>query len=361
MIDQAARLRTLPRMQLSAGQTALEPWGRLSEQLGVHLFAKREDLGGIGLGGNKLRKLELLLGKAKEEGATWVVTTGGPQSNHARLTAAAAARCGMGCTLVLRGEWTGSMVGNLLVDRLLGARVRLLGEVSYDDADRAMQQEAQSLRESGHVPAIIPLGGATAEGTAAYVEAFREIADQMQERGRRPDVVIVAAGTGSTFAGLLLGARLFSPKTRVVGISVSWTRERLREEVGRLMSETEMLLGIAPPPAQEVCVESDYVGPGYARVSDAGREAMRLVATQEGVLLDSTYTGKAFAGLTGLIACGDIARGATVVFVHTGGTPELFARDPAALIAGEGIEQPMSDLRPDSKPGVHGSGDRPRG
>ena len=202
------RLAALPRVRLSTARPPLERWDRVSETLGIALHVKREDLGGVGGGGNKLRKLELLLGEARDQGATWLLTTGGPQSNHARLTAAAAARSGMGCTLLLRGNWQGPPARNLLLDRLFGAEVKLLGDIDYADADRAMAETAASLRQRGERPFIIPLGGATAMGTAAYVEAFAEIVDDMAAAQRIVDVVVVAAGTGSTYAGLLLGAPL---------------------------------------------------------------------------------------------------------------------------------------------------------
>jgi 1-aminocyclopropane-1-carboxylate deaminase/D-cysteine desulfhydrase-like pyridoxal-dependent ACC family enzyme len=323
-------LARMPRAKLLSTVPPLERWERLSDELGISLFVKREDLGGIGAGGNKLRKLELVLGKAKSEGASWLLTTGGPQSNHARLTAAVAAKLGMGCTLMLRGPWSGALTGNLFLDQIFGAQIRLLGEVDYAAADLAMAKEADLLRQRGEAPAIIPLGGATAEGTAAYVEAFAELTEQMDEP---IDHVVVAAGTVSTYTGLALGARLFSPSTRVLGISVSWTQEKLRSEAARLFALTAERLGLGSLACEDLWFDVGFIGPGYARISQEGRSAVLLAARSEGTLLDMTYTGKAFAGLIGNVARGSIPKGSRVIFIHTGGTPELYTRNSDDLMA----------------------------
>lgn len=327
------RIAKLPRVELIKAPTPLEHWQRLSEKLGVSLFVKREDVGGIGLGGNKLRKLEFLLGKARQEGATWVLTTGGPQSNHARLTAAAAAKYGLGCTLFLRGKSEASPAGNLLLDYLFGADVKLLGDVDYAFADQAMANTANELRIAGHRPVTIPLGGATAEGTAAYVEAFTEIAEQHSDAGRTPDFVVVAAGTGSTYAGLVFGAHIVSFHTKVIGISVSWTQNKLESESRRIINEVETLLETQLASQPEHWIEAGFIGSGYSQVSVGGLTAVKLAARTEGVLLDTTYTGKAFAGLIDLVQCGTIPAGSNVTFIHTGGTPELYCRDSSELLS----------------------------
>jgi D-cysteine desulfhydrase family pyridoxal phosphate-dependent enzyme len=326
------RLTNFPRLTLLTAVPPLERWDRISAELGVSLFVKRDDLTGIGAGGNKLRKLEWLLGKARAEGATWLLTTGGPQSNHARLTAAAAAKADMGCTLMLRGPWNGAATGNLLLDRLFGAKVQLLGDVDYSAADQAMEEEAKRLRLKGEHPVIIPLGGATAEGTASYVSAFLEMLRQFAEHVSMPDYLVVATGTGSTYAGLLLGATLFASKTRVIGISVSWSKEKLESEAHRLIAETVDLLGVSPHLKPNYRFETGFIGPGYAKISEEDRAAVQFVARNEGILLDTTYTGKAFAGLISLVKSGNIPKGAKVAFVHTGGTPELYTRSVDDLL-----------------------------
>jgi D-cysteine desulfhydrase family pyridoxal phosphate-dependent enzyme len=324
--DWLHRLADLPRVPLLSRPTPLEPWPRLSQELGVRLFAKRDDLGGIGLGGNKLRKLELLVGKALSEGATWLLTIGGPQSNHARLTAAVAAKLGLGCTLLLRGNGLEINGGNLLLDRLFGADVRFVDAPDYGSVYDAMEREAERLRKAGERPISIPLGGATAEGTAAYASACSELLEQAGKLGIRPNVIVLAAGTASTYTGLWLGTRLLDPALRVIGVSVSWSEERLVSEARRLGRETRSLLGLPPDDAAEPWFDDGFTGPGYAKVSKDGLAAVKQVARSEGAVLDTTYTGKAFAGLIGLVRRGDIAGGSQVVFVHTGGVPELFSR-----------------------------------
>jgi 1-aminocyclopropane-1-carboxylate deaminase/D-cysteine desulfhydrase-like pyridoxal-dependent ACC family enzyme len=323
-------IRRLPRINLLAAPTLLEPWMRVSQRLEIELFVKRDDLIGIGAGGNKLRKLDLILGNTVEDGVTWLLTTGGVQSNHARLTAAAAAKLGLRCTLHLRGE-ARSDNGNVLLDHLFGAEVRLHGPAEYPVVYERMSEHAGDLRTRGETPLLIPLGGATAHGTAAYVAAFAEILADCEGQKFRPDVVLVAAGTASTFAGLELGARLLAPKTDVIGISVSWSKDRLIEECDKLIRDTCVLLNVPTPPRREAHFDSGYIGPGYAQISEAGLREVVAVAREQGVLCDTTYTGKALAGLAGLCANGRIPRGAKVVFVHTGGVPELFTRSALEL------------------------------
>lgn len=321
----AAALADLPRTHLLTGPTPLEHWPRLSEAMGVRLFVKRDDLTGIGMGGNKLRKLEYIMGAALADGCTVALTTGGPQSNHARLTAAVAAKLGMRCILLLRGSSVEHR-GNLLLDALFGADVRFLGNVDYSAIYEIMDQESERLRTRGERPIAIPLGGANALGTAGYAAAYIELEEQMARLGLHVDIVALAAGTASTYAGLAIGAAQATAPARLLGISVSWTRERLESEVARLTSEAAMLmrLGASRVPSW---FDDRFIGPGYAVPSDQGVMAVLAAARLEGVVLDTTYTGKALGGLVGLIQEGAIAPGSTVAFIHTGGAPELFTRD----------------------------------
>lgn len=330
--DPLKAVEAIPRQPLLDLPTPLERVSRLSDALGISLWFKRDDIAGIGAGGNKLRKLELILGEALAEGVTWLITTGGPQSNHARLTAAVAARLGLGCSLFLRGPRPAAVSGNLMLDHLFGAEIELLGECTYEVATAAMETRADELRRRGQRPIVIPLGGANAVGTIGYIRAFREILEQTKAAGSAAEVIVIAAGTGSTFAGLECGAHFWRPSTRVVGISVSWTVDKLHEEITHLAEAVGRRLGIAVPSMRSPEVRADFIGPGYAQPSTAGLEAVRLVARSEGVLLDTTYTGKAMAGLIDLVTSGDISRGATVVFVHTGGSAELFARPADDLL-----------------------------
>jgi D-cysteine desulfhydrase len=315
----------IKRVPLISRPTPLEHWARLSDELGIRLLVKRDDLTGLGMGGNKLRKLEYIFGTAKERGITAVLTTGGAQSNHARLTAAVAAKFGLRCFLYLRGEAAGR-TGNLLLDALLGAEVRLLGNVDYSVVYEVMASEEQRLRQEGENPLSIPLGGATVEGTVGYVAAFQEVEAQLAELGETADAIFLAAGTASTYAGLRLAAHYTRSSTEVIGISVSWSRERLQEEAGRLIHDTAMLLRLPVEPVPTL-FDDRFIGPGYALPSEAGMTALLDVARKEGVLLDNTYTGKAFSGLIGAVRQESVRKGSTVVFLHTGGVSELFARD----------------------------------
>jgi D-cysteine desulfhydrase len=194
-----------------------------------------------------------------------------------------------------------------------------------------MAEHATELRARGENPLSIPLGGATALGTASYVAAFAEILADCATHGFQPDIILVAAGTASTFAGLELGARLLAPGIDVVGISVSWTRERLIHETEILIRDTCALLDLHDLPRREPHFHEDYIGPGYAQISETGRREVISVAREQGVLCDTTYTGKALAGLAGLCESGHIKPGSKVVFLHAGGVPELFTRSAGEL------------------------------
>lgn len=322
----------LPRLRLFDGPTQLQHAPRLSRDFGVHLYMKRDDTFGIGGGGNKIRKLEFIVGQALRDGITALVTTGGPQSNHARLTAAVAARCGMKAYLRLRGEAPGALGGNLVLDRVFGADVAFVGMKPYDVVHSEMAEFAKKLARAGEVPLVVPLGGATPAGTLGYALAFEEILAQCVTGHMVPDVVALASGTGSTQAGLLVGARLLSPGTQVLGVSVSRSRHQLTQEIRDLALETALLVGhdLALGP-DDVWVEDGYVGPGYSQPSTDGQQALLRVARTEGILLDTTYTGKAMAGLVDQIQRGAIRRGSVVVFVHTGGIPEIFSRSLSDL------------------------------
>jgi len=314
------------RYPLAYLPTPLEPMERLSAALGgPRLWIKRDDQTGLATGGNKTRKLELLLAEALDQEADVVLSVGAVQSNHCRQTAAAAARAGLGCMLVLRGQapprerWT----GNLLLDDLLGARFWWAGE---DDPLAALEAAAEAERAAGRRPYVIPYGGSNAVGASAYALAFEELWEQASEMDVRFDRVIFASSSGGTQAGLVVGARVCGYSGQVLGISVDKTGGHLRETVSALLAPTAAHLGVdqAFGPA-DVQVEDGYLGGGYAVLTDAEREAVRLTARTEGVLLDPVYTGKAMAGLIGLVRRGEIGPGETVLFWHTGGAAALFA------------------------------------
>jgi len=306
--------------------TPLELMSRLSAALnGPELWIKRDDLTGLATGGNKTRKLELLLSDALSQGAEVVLTVGAPQSNHCRQTAAAAARAGLGCVLVLRGHappqerWT----GNLLLDDLLGARFWWAGDLEPLDA---LQEAAAAERAAGRTPYVIPYGGSNPIGASAYALAFDELWNQMMTLRLYFDRIVFASSSGGTQAGLIVGARACCYDGQVLGISVDKKSDVLCRMIWDLLVPTaerldlDLVFG-----ADEVQVDDSYLGGGYGVLSDAEAGAIRMVAQTEGILLDPVYTGKAMAGLLDLIERGEIGDNETVLFWHTGGIPALFA------------------------------------
>ncbi len=319
-------MKSPPRFHLAHLPTPLEPMDRLSAALaGPHLWIKRDDQTGLATGGNKARKLELLLADAQAQSAGVLLTVGSVQSNHCRQTAAAAARAGLQCVLVLRGHppsrdpWT----GNLLLDTILGARIVWAGD---QDPLRALDAAADIERAEGRRPYVIPYGGSNSIGAAAYALAFQELWELMRARRLRFDRIVFASSSGGTHAGLVVGARACDYDGRVLGISVDKTGGHLRDTVSKLLVPTAQVLGLdlALRP-EDVEVDDRYLGPGYAVLTSAEREAIHIVARHEGILLDPVYTGKAMAGLLDLVRQGEVGADETVLFWHTGGTPALFA------------------------------------
>lgn len=326
------KLANLERLRIATLPTPLQYAGRLSEALGgPKIFIKRDDLTGLALGGNKLRKLEFLLARAKAIGATCVVTCGGTQSNHACQTAAAAARVGLKCVLVLASGVHNGLQGNLLLDNLFGADVKLIEApaTSPDELDRAMEEVSEHLRRQGEVPYIIPLGGSSRYGAAGYVLASLELINQTTELGIRPDYLYVAVGSGSTLAGLIVGAKAFSAPYRVKGVAVYRPPEEQKRAVWALAQDTAELLGLnVTVEPHDISIYGEFLGPGYGHLTPEAREAIRLVARTEGLILDPVYTGKAMAALIEHIRVGWIGPDETVIFLHTGGVPAVFAYAP---------------------------------
>lgn len=320
-------LGDLPRVRLAYLPTPFEEAQRLSQALGgPRIWLKRDDLTGLALGGNKARKLELLLGEAKQRGCDVVITVGAVQSNHARMTAAACARLGMQAVLVLGGQAPTSPQGNLLLDSLFGAEVRIVDTDEDYILDGVLQDTAREYTRSGHRPYVIPRGGSNVLGAMAYLEAFVELVGQCNASGVRPTAIVHASSSGGTQAGLVCGTLMSGRAVQVVGISAGPPRELcVRRVVGIAREVCERLgLGGRVHP-DDVIVHDEFVGPGYAVPTPECKEAIRLLAETEGVLLDPVYTGKAMAGLIALVREGRFGPQDTVVFWHTGGQPALFA------------------------------------
>jgi D-cysteine desulfhydrase family pyridoxal phosphate-dependent enzyme len=303
--------------------TPLEPLPRLGAHLGLDdLWVKRDDLTGLALGGNKARKLELLLADALAQGADTLVTGGGPQSNHARITAAAAATAGLECHLALAGPPPEHTDGNLLLDHLLGATLHFEGAIDYYDIERDIELVAARLAAEGRRPYAIPVGGASVIGAAAYALAIPELDAQLDALGRDPfDWIVVADGSGGTQAGLLAG--LGASPTRVLGVDVG-TRPDLDTAVPDLARATAEHLGRSADLGPTI-VDHDHVGRAYGWATEGAVAAMRAAARTQGLILDPVYSAKAMDALTTHAATGRI--GGRVLFWHTGGAPAMFAQE----------------------------------
>ena len=318
-----AELEVVPRLELASAPTALQEAPRLAQALGLRrLLVKRDDNTGLAFGGNKARKLEYLVADALRMGADVLVTVGGPQSNHCRATAAAARRAGLEAQLVFNGPPVAAMQGNLLVDQLLGATWTFAAE-GQPVAER-MAELGEELRRAGRQPYLIPSGGSNGLGALGYVRAALELDSQLAELGARPTQLVCAAGSCGTLAGLTLGLALAGRELTVVGVSVSRSTADRVARTRAVMEEACSLLDVPTPPAAPV-IWDGYVGPGYGIPTELSRRALQLAAGCEGLVLDPVYTAKALGGLLGELEAGRLSADAEVVFVHTGGTPALFA------------------------------------
>lgn len=312
------------RYPLAHLPTPLEPLERLSRQLGgPELWIKRDDQTGLAGGGNKTRKLEFLLADALAQGCDHLITMGAPQSNHCRQTAAAAARAGLGCSLVLRGKPPTGQNGNLLLDRLLGAHLFWSGD---EQPARQANDVVAQLRAMGRRPYLIPYGGSNVMGATGYVLAMEELTAQLAAQRLNLDFIVFASSSGGTQAGLVLGAHVAGFRGTLLGISVDSPAETLQTHVAALATATATHLGLETvSPAERIQVNDDYIEPGYGVLTDLEREAIQLTAQLEGILLDPVYTGRAMGGLIDLIRWGAFTRRQRVLFWHTGGAPALFA------------------------------------
>ncbi len=329
------RLATLPRYHLAMLPTPLQRVRNLEAALGPRcprIYLKRDDLTGLAFGGNKARKLEFLVAGALAQNATVLVTEGAVQSNHARLTAAAAAVAGLKAVLVLDARAGAVVAGNLLLDHLLGADVRIVHDKTARAA--AMADLDAELRAAGERPYLIPTGGSVPLGALGYVAMVEELQDQLLAAREAPSRLFFASGSAGTHAGLAVGARAFAAPFRLQAISDGDPRAELASRAARLAAATADLLGFSTVfAASEMDVDDRFVGLGYGIRTEAGLEAIRLLARTEAVFLDPVYTGKAMAGLIDHARRALLGADDTVVFVHTGGLPALFAFKDGLLAA----------------------------
>jgi D-cysteine desulfhydrase family pyridoxal phosphate-dependent enzyme len=316
---------TIPRLNFAHLPTPIETLPRLSEALGgPRLLIKRDDQTGLAFGGNKTRKLEFLVAEARDRGAKTLISGGALQSNHCRQTAAAAARFGFECILVLTGDIPEQPSANLLLDQLFGAQVVYVSD--RKDRDRILQQTFDHAAEKGMKPYLVPYGGSSPTGALGYAFAMKELMDQ----NVHADWIVFATSSGGTHAGLVLGQQVFGYKGKVLGFSIDESEEWLRTHVSELASSASEKLGnrIEFTP-DEVLANADYCKAGYGVLAEPEREAIHLFARHEGILLDPVYTGRAAAGMIDLIRKEFFKKDETVLFLHTGGQPALFANEYA--------------------------------
>ncbi|MGH8433520.1 MAG: D-cysteine desulfhydrase [Pseudomonas sp.] len=326
-------LSRFPRLDLFSAPTPLEKLAHLSAKLGRDIYVKRDDTTQFALGGNKVRKLEYLAADALHLGADTLITAGAIQSNHVRQTAAVAARLGLGCIALLEnpiGTTDSNYLsnGNRLLLDLFGARVELVDNL--DNADEQLLALAERLRAEGKTPYLVPIGGSNPLGALGYVRAGVELAEQIKQTGLNFSALVLASGSAGTHSGLALALALLLPDLPVIGVTVSRTAAAQLPKVQTLAERTAELLGIPLPANFTIELWDEYFGPRYGEPNAATLAAIKLVASSEGLLLDPVYTGKAMAGLLDGIARQRFPGNGPLLFLHTGGSPALFAYHPAA-------------------------------
>ncbi|AWY42213.1 D-cysteine desulfhydrase [Pseudomonas putida] len=321
------QLARFNRLDLLGQPTALEKLERLSTWLGRDVYVKRDDLTPLAMGGNKLRKLEYLCADALAQGADTLITAGALQSNHVRQTAAIAAKLGLGCVALLENplntedpNYVGN--GNRLLLDLFDAKVELVENL--DNADEQLHALAARLRSNGKKPYLVPIGGSNALGALGYVRAGLELAEQIKDTGLDFAAVVLASGSAGTHSGLALALNEALPELPVIGVTVSRSEEDQLPKVQGLAERTAELLGVSLPESFKVELWDEYFAPRYGEPNAGTLAAVKLVASQEGLLLDPVYTGKAMAGLLDGIGRQRFDDG-PIIFLHTGGAPALFA------------------------------------
>jgi len=319
-------MKTIPRLNFAHLPTPIEELPRLTQALGgPRILVKRDDQTGLAFGGNKTRKLEFLVAEAREQGADMLISAGAIQSNHCRQTVAAAARFGFDCTLVLTGDRPAQPSANFLLDQLFGAEIITVAD--RKDRDRVLQETFDSAVAAGKRPYLVPYGGSSVTGAMGYTFAMEELMTQLADlRGGGLDWIVFGTSSGGTHAGIVLGQRLFKFKGKALGISIDESVAQLKANVSALATQASEKLGERIEfIGDDVLATDDYCQAGYGVFGEGEREAIKLFASAEGLLLDPVYTGRAAAGMIDLIRKGILKKDETVLFWHTGGQPALFA------------------------------------
>jgi len=324
-------IEKFPRINLVAvSETPIEYLKNLSKELGCDIYVKRDDLTGLAIGGNKVRKLEFLLGDALSKGYDTIITTGALHSNHALVTAAAAKKLGLDVILVLRGEKSAIPKGNYLIDKLIDADIRIVNVATGKETIPVMKRIAQELEREGKKPYIIPTGGATPIGVLGYVKCALEIVKQEKELGVSFDYIIHATSSGGTQAGLTLGIHLIKPSTKVLGIGVGDPIVETKKAVWNLIVSTAELLGVKHNLTYEHIEKytiSGYGFGGYGKITKEVVEVMNYVGSLEGLILDPIYTAKAMYGTIDIVKKEILPKNSSILFIHTGGMTSIFQYD----------------------------------
>jgi D-cysteine desulfhydrase len=327
----------IPRVELAYAPTPLLKLERLSEELGVELWVKRDDLTGLLETGNKIRKLEFLVGEAFAQNADTLITCGTLQSNCCRAVAAVAARLGLRAVLALKGAPPAELDGNLLLDRLLGAEVRYCTDAEWARIDEVLEDLAARVRARGGTPYVIPESGATVAGALGYVACGQELAQQIRHGAPEFDTIAITAFSGGSQAGLLMAKQLYGLRAEIVSVPIAWEGTRVREYVARIIGEARRRYALAVEVPAEIRLLDGYQGAGRAEVRDEELDTVVRVARTEGIILDPVYTAKAFAGLLDRLRREPRALGARVCFIHTGGVFSVFPfRQPLSRRLGGG-------------------------
>ena len=329
----------IPRVELAYAPTPLLKLERLSAELGVELWVKRDDLTGLLETGNKIRKLEFLVGEALAQGADTLITCGTLQSNCCRCVAAVCARLGLRAVLALKGTRPAVYDGNLLLDRLLGADIKYCSDAEWDTIDETMQELAARERAAGRAPYVIPESGATVVGALGYLACGQEIAQQIRHGAPEFDTIAITDFSGGSQAGLLMAKQLTGLRADIIGVPIAWESERVRAYVAEVMDRARSRFGLAVRPPSQVRLLDGYQGVGRAAVKQDALDTMLKLARLEGIVLDPVYTAKAFSGLLDTLRRDPRSLGSRICFVHTGGVFSVFPyrAELGRLVDGDGL------------------------
>ncbi len=315
-----------PKVNLANLPTPIKKLDSISQSSGGQVYVKRDDLSGLLLSGNKIRKLEYLLADAKRKDADLIITAGGIQSNHSRATIIAAGMSGFYPVALLDGTCPENYLGNTLLDRYFGARIHYLTAEQYKNINEVLEEYSLYYKKKGYNPYIIPVGGSNAVGCWGYISMFTELIEQERELGLKFDVICSAVGSGGTMSGMILGKLMTGHSAKLIGINVCDTAEYFKTEISRIFSEASLEYGFKERiPWEEVEIIDGFVGPGYAEIDDENMEKLIKLSRCEGIVFDHVYTGKALLGLLDLYDKGKISLSRNVLFVHTGGLFAIFS------------------------------------